>query len=232
MTSDPEQIRREIEYTRRDLSAKVDALTEKVNPSRAMQRKVDHARSSMISIKDKIMGTAEDTASSTAEAVNSAASDAAERTSSVASDVTERASSAASKATDMVTSIPQAARRQAQGNPLAAGLIALGAGWLVSSLLPPSRKEQELASQATNAVSQQVQPLAQQLGQTAQGMAQNLQKPAQQAVESVQATASRAASTITDQSRSAAEDIARRAEQAKDNLGDSGRSSRHAGQQG
>jgi gas vesicle protein len=213
MTNDPEQIRREIEYTRRDLSAKVDALNEKVNPSRAMQRKVDHARNSMISIKDKIMGTAEDTASSTADAVNSAASDA-----------TERTASAASKATDIVTSIPQAARRQAQGNPLAAGLIAFGAGWLVSSLLPPSRKEQELASQATNAVSQQMQPLAQQLGQTAQGMAQNLQKPAQQAVESVQATASRAASTITDQSRSAAEDIAGRAEQAKNSVGDSARS--------
>jgi hypothetical protein len=76
----------------------------------------------------------------------------------------------------MVTSIPQAAGRQAQGNPLAAGLIAFGQGWLVSSLLPASRKERKLASQATNAVSQQVQPLAQQLGQTAQGMTQNLQK--------------------------------------------------------
>ena len=96
----------------------------------------------------------------------------------------------------MVTSIPQATWRQAQGNPLAAGLIAFEAGWLVSSLLPPSRKERELARQATNAVSQQVQLLAQQLGQTAHGMAQNLQKPAQQGVESVQATASRAASTM------------------------------------
>ncbi len=96
---------------------------------------------------------------------------------SAASDVAERASSAASKASDMVTSITQAAWRQAQGNPLAAGLIAFGQGWLVSSLLPPSRKERELASQATNAVSQQVQPLAPQLGQTAQGMTQNLQSP-------------------------------------------------------
>ena len=85
----------------------------------------------------------------------------------------------------------------------------------MSSLLPPSRKERELARQATNAVSQQVQLLAQQLGQTAHGMAQNLQKPAQQGVESVQATASRAASTIADRSRSAAEDVAGRAEQAK-----------------
>ena len=40
-----------------------------------------------------------------------------------------------------------AARRQTQGNPLAAGLIAFGVGWLVSSLLPDSQKERELAHQ-------------------------------------------------------------------------------------
>lgn len=207
MTSDPEQIRREIESTRQGLSANVDALTEKVNPSRIVQRRVNHARHSMISIKDKIMGTAENAASSAAGTVSSAASGVAERTSSAASDTA-----------DMVTSLPHAARRQTQGNPLAAGLIVFGAGWLVSSLLPASRTEQELASQATNAVSHQVQPLAQQLGQTAQEMTQNLQEPAQQAAESVQATASRAASTLTDESRSAAEDVAGRANQAKDTL--------------
>jgi hypothetical protein len=46
----------------------------------------------------------------------------------------------------MVTSIPQATWRQAQGNPLAAGLIAFEAGWLVSSVLPLGRKERELAT--------------------------------------------------------------------------------------
>jgi gas vesicle protein len=207
MTSDPEQIRREIESTRRGLSANVDALSEKVNPSRVVQRRVGQARNSMISIKDKIMGTAEDVASSAGDTVSSAVSGVAERT-----------SSAASTATDLVTSLPHAARRQAQGNPLAAGLIVFGAGWLVSSLLPAGRTEQELVGQATKAVGHQVQPLAQQLGQAAREMTENLREPTQQAVESVQATASRAASTLADESRSAAGDVAGRAEQAKDTL--------------
>jgi ElaB/YqjD/DUF883 family membrane-anchored ribosome-binding protein len=215
MTSDPEQIRREIEDTRRDLSVKVDALNEKVNPSRAVQRGMAHARSSMSSIKDKIIGTAEDVTSSATDIAGSATSD-----------VVERVSSAASEATDMVTSMPQAAWRRAQGNPLAAGLIVFGAGWLVSSLLPPSRKEQEMARRATNAVSQQMQPLAQQLGKAAQQMTETLREPAEEAVESVQATATEAASTIAERSRSAAENVAERTKRAKDTVGDATRSSR------
>ena len=36
---DPDQIRREIERTRQNLSSDVEALTEKVNPSRVVERK-------------------------------------------------------------------------------------------------------------------------------------------------------------------------------------------------
>ena len=121
---------------------------------------------------------------------------------------------AASKASDMVTSIPQATWRQPRVIRWRLGSSrSKQVARVVAAASEPQKRE--LARQATNAVSQQVQLLAQQLGQTAHGMAQNLQKPTQQAVESVQATASRAASTIADRSRSAAEDVAGRAEQAK-----------------
>ena len=68
MTADPDQIRRRIERTRDALSANVNALTEKVTPSRAMARQVDRTRHTMTNVKDKIMGTAEDAASTAADA--------------------------------------------------------------------------------------------------------------------------------------------------------------------
>ncbi len=103
--------------------------------------------------------------------VRSAASQAADRVSgtasSAASSVQDAASSAAgtvqdaaSTAADAVQQAPQAIRRQTRGNPLAAGLIAFGAGWLVSSLLPASRREQELADQAKQVAQEKVQPVA------------------------------------------------------------------------
>ena len=38
-------------------------------------------------------------------------------------------------------------RQKSEGNPLAAGLIAFGVGWLASSLIPATRREQQVASQ-------------------------------------------------------------------------------------
>ena len=75
---------------------------------------------------------------------------------------------------------PAAVRRQTRGNPLAAGLIAFGAGWLVSSLLPATRREQELADQAKQVAQEKVQPVAQQV---AAEVKENLREPAQQAAE-------------------------------------------------
>ena len=43
-SSDPEQIRREIERTQAALSQDVDALTDKVTPGKIVERRVDRAR--------------------------------------------------------------------------------------------------------------------------------------------------------------------------------------------
>jgi chromosome segregation ATPase len=212
-TSETEQIRRQIEGTRRELSANVNALTEKVSPSRAVERRIDRARGSLINLKDRIMGTAHDFSVTTG---------------SSAGGVTERVSETASEAADALRSAPGAVRRQTEGNPLAAGLIAFGAGWLVSSLLPTTRKERELAGQATELASERLQPVAQQVRQAATEVRENLREPAQQAAQSVKSTASDAASTVTDESRSATQHVAGRAGEAQHRVaGRSGESQQH-----
>ena len=60
-SSDPDVIRRQIEDTRRELSYDVDALNEKVNPARVMDRRVTAAKGRITRVKEKVMGSAPDT---------------------------------------------------------------------------------------------------------------------------------------------------------------------------
>jgi hypothetical protein len=217
--NDPEQIRREIERTQAHLSSDVDALTDKVTPGRIVERRIGRARAAVGRLKDRVMGSDDppsyaaggsyytdpynpyaDDRDGRLQQIGSTASDAA---SSAAATVSDAASTAASALQDA----PRAARRQTQGNPLAAGVIAFGLGWLVSSLLPASRQEQQLAEQARDKASELGQPLAEAAKQAATEVKDNLQEPARQAVDSVRSTATEAGATVADEGRAAAQDV-------------------------
>lgn len=236
-SSDPEQIRREIERTQAALSQDVDALTEKVTPSKIVERRVDRAKDAVTRVKEKVMGTTDSGYGSGGGGVPGAAAQATDRVSGVASQAADRVSGTASAAASQVqdaasTAVgavqdaaanaagavqqaPQALKRQARGNPLAAGLIAFGAGWLVSSLLPSSRREQELADQAKQVAQEKVQPI---VSQVAGEVGDNLRGPAQQAVESVRSTAVDAKDTVVEEGRSAKGDVQGRAQDAAGNV--------------
>ena len=62
MSNDPEQIRREIERTRTELSDNVNALGDKVNPGSIAKRQVSRVRGAATSVKDAVMGSAADAA--------------------------------------------------------------------------------------------------------------------------------------------------------------------------
>jgi hypothetical protein len=112
---------------------------------------------------------------------------------------------------DAVTGAPDQVKQQAQGNPIAAGLIAFGAGMLLSSLFPVSRPE----ARAAAAVKEQAQPLVDEMTEAAKDAASNLQEPAQQAIESVKATAADAVDTVKEEGASAARDVKAQAQDAK-----------------
>jgi uncharacterized protein YjbJ (UPF0337 family) len=211
MTADPEEIRREIESTRLELSADVDALTEKVSPSRVVERRVQGARHAVGSVKERVMGTASDGTSNAGDAVGSAASS-----------VAGGASSMASATADTVAAAPDAMRRQTRGNPLAAGVIAFGAGWLLASLMPATEPEQRIAEQAKGVAQEHAGPVKEQLTEAAQEMKDNLRGPAQEAVQSVRSTTSDATSTVTDEAKSAADDLSDRAQEAQHSVRDQG----------
>jgi hypothetical protein len=200
--SSPEQIQRDIEGTRQSLSADVDRLTEKVSPGRVVGRRVDRVKGTATSLKDRVMGSMPDT-----DSLRSAGSTVGSTAGSGVSSATGAVSSAASSVGDAVSglgsaaaSAPQSVRQQAQGNPLAAGLVAFGVGMLISSLAPASQKEQDLASQAEQKARGPLQDAAKEV-------ASELQGPAQDAAQQLKEAASQAASDTADQAKSAADDV-------------------------
>jgi uncharacterized protein YjbJ (UPF0337 family) len=182
--SSPEEIERQIEQTRSALSGDVDRLSEKVSPGKAVGRRVENVKTGAASVRDRVMGSRDD---------NSGLRGAGGSVSSATSTVTDAASSA-----------PSAVRRQTQGNPLAAGLIAFGVGWLLSSLAPASQPEQQLAEKAESTARDN---LAEPMKAKGQEMAENLKEPVKQSAEQVKSSATDAVQETKDQARSAADDV-------------------------
>jgi gas vesicle protein len=191
MSNDPDVIRAQIEATRAGLSSDVNELGDKVSPAQIAKRQTDRLKGTAASVKNHIMGSADDAKSSAGNALSSAGD-------------------ALSSAQDAVSNAPGRVARQAQGSPVAAGLIAFGAGMLLSSLLPASRPE----AQAAAAIKAQAQPLVEQVSSAAKEVAGNLQEPAQNALESVKSTASDAVDTVKEEGASAASDVQGQAQDA------------------
>ena len=175
--NDPDAIRAEIDRTRGRLSEDVDVLTESVRPSSVAKRTAQRATSRASRLKETVMGTAHDTTSAGSDKAHGAA--------------------------EAVKDVPDMARRQARGNPLAAGAVALAAGWLLGSLLPASEKERQLASTAK----EQAQPLVDEAKSVAQETAEHLKEPAQQAAQSVKDTARQGVDHVREDGTSAAQGV-------------------------
>jgi hypothetical protein len=210
-SSDPETIRREIERTQAGLSADVDRLTEKVTPGRIVERRVGRARATASRWKDKVMGAA------TSAAPDTSPADAA---SAAASGAAGAVANATESLQETVQAAPRVLRQQSQGNPIAAGLVAFGAGWLISSLIPASRAEQRLAGEAKDRAADLAQPVAEQAKQVAAQVQEDLAPPVRQAAEAVRDTATDAARTVADDGRAAAQEVQGRAQEAAGSVRD------------
>ncbi|SKB35640.1 Protein of unknown function [Arthrobacter sp. 49Tsu3.1M3] len=199
MSENPDVIRADIEATRARLGTNVDAVADKVTPSHIVQRQTDrvkeNVKDAVFGVKDKVMGAADHTA----DHVHST-------TGSVGAHMSDAGSA--------VAGAPGQLKYRTQGNPLAAGLIAFGAGLLVSSLIPASQKERE----AADALKTAAEPLTTELTEAAKHVAEGLKEPAQEAMENVKATAADATDHLKADGQAAVEDVKDRTAEAKDNV--------------
>ena len=195
----PDEIRADIERTRNALSNDVDAMAEKVTPSKVAHRQADKVRDAVGGVKDRIMGSAEDTGA---------------QLSGQASHARDSLRSAAGDASDAAQRAPQQLKRKAQGNPLAAGVIALGVGWLAASLLPASNKEQQLASR----LEEKAQPMLESAKDQARSVAEELKEPAQQAAQTVTDSATDSVETVRSEGQAQKDDVVDSAKGSADDL--------------
>jgi hypothetical protein len=150
-------------------------------------------------VKEKVMGTAEDVT---------------HRVHSGAHARTDNAGNALHDAGAAIGDAPQQVKAKTQGNPLAAGLIAFGAGMLLSALIPASEKERE----AADALKTAAEPMTTELTEAAKDMAEGLKEPAREAMENVKATAADAAEHVKAEGQVAAADVKDRATDARDTV--------------
>jgi ElaB/YqjD/DUF883 family membrane-anchored ribosome-binding protein len=182
--SNPDEIRADIEATRSDLSTNVDALADKVTPSKIAARQTDKIKGAFSSAKDTVMGKASDvhdTASGTSDSIGEAAGK---------------------------------AKSKVEGNPFAVGLIAFGVGLLAASLIPASTREKELAATVKDAAQPLVDEVAdsakdavQNLKEPAQEAAAAVKDTATSAAEHVRDEAASNVDELKDQASQARDTV-------------------------
>ena len=207
MSENPDAIRSDIEATRARLGTNVDAVADKVTPSNIVHRQTDKMKDAVFGVKEKIMGAADDATTTTLHTR-------AGHTGNTLGHAGDTVTSTLGDAGHAIGDAPAQVKTKTQGNPLAAGLIAFGAGMLLSSLIPASEKERE----AADALKTAAEPLTTELTEAAKDVAQGLKEPAQEAMENVKATATDAAEHVKTEGQYAAADVRDKASDAKDHV--------------
>jgi len=178
-----EDLKAQIADQRDTLGRDLEAIGDRVSPSRMAQRRKAAVREHWQSTKNRVMGSA-DTA-------------------------TNKLSDAASGMGEAVTSVPQRAAGVAEGNPLAVGLIAFGAGLVVATLLPETEREKKLAAK----VQPTIEHAASEVGASAQGAIEQMKPAVQEAVDEVKSSTRESAQQVKEHATDAASQTAADAKQ-------------------
>jgi hypothetical protein len=214
-SNDPDEIRADIERTRAALSDNVDDLAESVKPKNVAGRQVGKVKEAASNLKDRVMGPDDDDYSGSAVGtVGDKASSAKDAVADKASSAKDTVSEKASDAREAVRQAPSRMKRRAQGNPLAAGVVAFGLGMLVSSLIPSSEKEREAVSQ----LQENLEPVKEKAAAVARDIGEGLKPAAQEAAESVRTTAQEGAENVKQEGQSAAADVKDQAQASKETV--------------
>ncbi|MFJ9596753.1 DUF3618 domain-containing protein [Streptomyces virginiae] len=197
MGTTPDELRTDVEYRRAHLARNVDRLADRMTPSRIAQRKVDSVRHRVSGVKERVMGTAQDTAQGTSSSLHQAADS-----------ISETAAHAGSSAQEAIQQAPAQIKRQTQGSPLAAGLMAFGAGMLAAALLPTSEVEEHAGRRLREHSEDLLEPVKQTALDAAHEVRDELQEPVAHAVEAIKDKAQEAVSTTGEHAQHAGHETA------------------------
>ncbi|MFG2749508.1 DUF3618 domain-containing protein [Streptomyces xanthophaeus] len=197
MGTTPDELTQDVEYRRAQLARNVNTLADRVTPSKVAQRKVDAMRHRVTGAKERVMGTAHQAAHGTSGSLHQATDSLTDTVKEVGGSVQETLQEA-----------PGQMKRQTQGSPLAAGLMAFGAGMLAAALLPTTEAEEHAGQQLREHSDALLEPVKQTALHAAQEVREELKEPVASAVESVKDTAQEAVSTTTEHMQDAGHETA------------------------
>jgi gas vesicle protein len=183
-----DQLRHEAETQRERMGDTLEAIGDRLSPERMVERRKAAVGKTFRNMKESVMGSP------------GYQEPATERLRAQGGDVRDTATSAVQNAAEHVQQAPQALADQARGNPVAAGIIAFGAGVLLATLLPSSRTEQRVVADAKP----QLQQAAQQLKHAGQDVATEAKDHARDAAEEVKSSSTEAGSHVREQAEESA----------------------------
>jgi uncharacterized protein YjbJ (UPF0337 family) len=162
------ELKREIEDRRSEISRTVDQMENRVNPGHVAARQTYRIRRAVTEWRDKIMG----------------------------SDQTQGGlKNVIGEVTDTVSTAPDQVMARTRGNPLAAGVIAFGAGALIASLLPETPAERKLAATLQPGVHEATSRLT----EAGRNIADDLKGDVRAGVENIRESAASAAQGMMEQ---------------------------------
>jgi len=179
-----EELRREIESTRDDLGYTIDAIGDRVSPSRVIERRKNRITGGVRGAVDKVMGKAHDARSSVSDAGHGAV---------------HGLQSAGHGAVEGIHGAPDTLKSSTQGAPVMAGVVAFAAGFIAAALIPPTEKEQQGASK----LAEKLEPVKAELSSVGQELAEHLKEPAQQAAQDLKSTAQEGVQSVTETAKDA-----------------------------
>jgi hypothetical protein len=181
MGQSTEELKRDIEQTRADMSGTLDAIEDRVSPSRMIQRRKNRVAESVHALRERVMGTA--------------------------SEMEHGVAAAAGDVTDTIKDAPQAVVRGTEGSPMVAGAIVFGLGFLAAVAFPTTDAERGASAK----VADKLEPAKQELMNSAKEVAENMKEPAKQAAQEVKDAASESASAVSSTAREAVEETKQQA---------------------
>jgi ElaB/YqjD/DUF883 family membrane-anchored ribosome-binding protein len=180
-----EELNAEIAGTRESLASDLDALQDRVSPSAIVERRKAAAKGRMRQLRSRVMGTVQSTTSSTGDTGGS---------------MKDSAQSAVGGAVST-------AEEKVEGSPLAAGLIAFGAGMLISALMPATETEARASQRLVDAAKEHGQPLLDEAKSMGQDVGAQLKDSAAQAAQEVKDTAQASAGRVQDEAKSSVQEV-------------------------
>jgi ElaB/YqjD/DUF883 family membrane-anchored ribosome-binding protein len=185
-----DELKSDIERQRQVLGEDLEAVGDRLSPGRMVERRRSAVSQRFTSARNKVMGTADKGRGTVRDAAATAV---------------ERTGEAGQAVKDQATAAPQVVGSATEGNPLAAGLIAFGAGLLTASLLPVTEREHRAAEQ----LKPTLEGAAEEAKSLAEESAEHLRPKAEEAATQVREQASGAAKTVSEEASSASEQVKR-----------------------